>query len=221
MRCHTIEKMKTILKMAVLAFMVIGMSSRCYALRLIHGVSTEQAAQELGVKITSEVVATNQIGVRLEFSPHGKLERFSHGELEVVSGGRELVCATLLPLQQTNDKVVLYFSADQDYVQKSTLSLIVSVDQVFAEGYSFAMKDFVKMPLDTVSEPTASRHLTEAQVLAIAKPLLPLPAGESYQVNFRDGTWEVFTEPDGVQVRGGRVILVQDSDGKTQAVTRY
>ena len=108
--------MKTILKMAVLAFMVIGVSSRCYALRLIHGVSTEQAAQELGVKITSEVVATNQIGVWLEFSPHGKLERFSHSELKVVSGGRELVCATLLPLQQTSDKVVLYFSADRDYL---------------------------------------------------------------------------------------------------------
>lgn len=97
----------------------------------------------------------------------------------------------------------------------------MSVDQEFAEGYSFAMKDFVKMPPDTVPEPTASRHLTEAQVLAIARPLLPLPPGESYHVNFRDGTWEVFTEPDGVQVRGGRVILVQDSDEKTQAVTRY
>ena len=148
--------MKTLLKIAVLTFLVIGTSSRCYALRLIHGVPNEQALQELGVKIRSAVVATNQFGVWLEFSPHGKLERFSHGELEVASDGRRLVCATLLPLQQTSDKVVLYFSADADHVKMSTLTIIVSVDPEFAEGYSFAIKDFVKMPPDTAPTPTAT-----------------------------------------------------------------
>lgn len=73
----------------------------------------------------------------------------------------------------------------------------------------------------TRHETSSSRHLTEAQALALAKPMLPLPAGESYHVKFRDGTWEVFTEPDGVQVRGGRVVLVQDSDGRAQVVTRF
>ena len=137
--------MKTILKIAVLAFLVIASSSRCYALRMLSGVSTQQAAQELGVKIRSETVGTNQIGVWLEFSPRGKLAHFHHGELEVASGERQLVCATLLPLQQTSDKVVLYFSADPDNIKMSTLTVIVSgASGPDPDGYSFAIKDFVK-----------------------------------------------------------------------------
>ena len=136
--------MKTILKIAVLAFLVIS-SSHCYAARLVRGVATEQAAQELGVTIRSEVVATNQIGVWLEFSPHGKLAHFSHGELQVASGGRQSVSATLLPLQQTSDKVVLYFSADAANIKMSTLTVIVSgASGPDPDGYSFAIKDFVK-----------------------------------------------------------------------------
>jgi hypothetical protein len=136
--------MKTILKIAVLAFLLVS-SSRCYALRMTERVLTQQAAQELGVKIRSETVGINQIGVWLEFSPHGKLAHFSHGELAVASGERQLVGATLLPLQQTNDKVVLYFSADADNMKMSTLTVIVSrVSGRDPDGYSFAIKDFVK-----------------------------------------------------------------------------
>jgi hypothetical protein len=68
---------------------------------------------------------------------------------------------------------------------------------------------------------TSGRHLTEDQVLALAKPRLPLPAGEAYQVNFRDGTWEVFTEPKNVPVRSWRVMLIRDSDGKVEEVIRF
>jgi hypothetical protein len=147
--CHINTNMKTILKIAALTFLVTASSSRCYASRLVEGVSTAQEAQELGVKIRSEVVGTNQIGVWLEFSPRGKLERFNHGELEVSSGGRQLVCATLLPLQQTSDKVVLYFSADTENVKMSTLTVIVSgASGPDPDGYSFAIKDLVKMSPD-------------------------------------------------------------------------
>jgi hypothetical protein len=137
--------MRTILKIAVLALLVIGLSSWCYAMRLVQGVSSAQMAQELGVTIRSEVVGTNQMGVWLEFSPRGKLAHFSHGELEVASSERRLVCATLLPLQHTSDKVVLYFSADPDNMKMSTLTIIVSgASGPAPDGYSFAIKDFVK-----------------------------------------------------------------------------
>lgn len=139
--------MKIMFKIAVLTFLVTGASSQCYAVQFVQGVFTEQAAQGLGVKIRSEVVGTNQVGVWLEFSPHGKLAHFSHGELEVASEGRWLVRATLLPLQQTSDKVVLYFSADGDYIQKSTLTVIVKdASGPDPDGYSFPIKKFVKMP---------------------------------------------------------------------------
>ena len=77
----------------------------------------------------------------------------------------------------------------------------------------------LKIPLEKPS--SSSRHLTEAQALALAEPMLPLPAGESYHVNFKSGTWEVFTTPDGVPVRAAKVVLVQDIDGKTQVVYRF
>jgi hypothetical protein len=79
----------------------------------------------------------------------------------------------------------------------------------------------VNADTNSMNGSASNRHLTEAQVLAIAKPMLPLPAGESYHANFSNGIWEVFTEPDGVQVRGGTVVLVQDIDGKTQVGTRF
>ena len=56
-------------KISVLTFLVTGASSQCYAVQFVQGVFTEQAAQGLGVKIRSEVVGTNQVGVWLEFSP--------------------------------------------------------------------------------------------------------------------------------------------------------
>ena len=135
-KCHT--NMKTMLKIAVFAFLAIGASSHCYALRGIYSVSTPQAAQELGVSIRWGVVAPNQAGVWLAFAPRGKLARFNHGEWQVASAERQLVYAAWQPLHQTNDEVVLYFSADRDYVQKSALTLIVSVDPEYAEGYSFS-----------------------------------------------------------------------------------
>ena len=137
--------MKTIIKIAVLAFLVIASSSRCLALQMIDAVSTQQAAQDLGVKIRSETLGANLIGVWLKFSPQGKLAHFSHGELKVASGGQQLVCATLLPLQQTSDEVVLYFQADADNIKMSTLTVIVSgASGPDPDGYSFAIKDFVK-----------------------------------------------------------------------------
>jgi len=135
--------MKTILKIAVLAVLVFGGSRRCSAAQVDHSVSTGQMAQELGVKISWKAYNTNEIGVELEFSPHGKLARFNQCNLEVVSDGRELMGATLLPVQQTSDKVVLAFVAGRDFVQKSSLTLIVNE---YTCGYVFAMKHFVEVP---------------------------------------------------------------------------
>ena len=67
---------------------------------------------------------------------------------------------------------------------------------------------------------SSSRHLTEAQVLVIAKPLLPLPAGESYRVGFEDGTtWVVWTE-GATPKEGATVVLIRDIDGHAQVVIR-
>jgi hypothetical protein len=70
---------------------------------------------------------------------------------------------------------------------------------------------------DTRREASSSHHLTEAQVLAIAKPALPLSAGESYYLHYDDGVWKVWNSTDG-SIRGGwkasTVLTIRDSDGK-------
>ena len=136
--------MKTILKVAVLTFLFFATSSQCFALRGIYAISKERAEKDFGATIRSEMVATNLVGVWLEFAPKGKLQKFHHVELEITSGGRKIVGADLRPLKQTEESVVVHFSTEPAYLTSSTLTVIVSVDQEYAEGYQFNVKDFVK-----------------------------------------------------------------------------
>ena len=77
------------------------------------------------------------------------------------------------------------------------------------------------------SKGSPSIHLTKAQVLTIAKPLLPLRAGESYYESFTNGTWTVWAADDGT-IKGGEdtivgggstVLTIRDSDGKVLGET--
>ena len=71
------------------------------------------------------------------------------------------------------------------------------------------------------TEASSKQHLTEAQALTIAKPMLPLPDGETYRVRFKDGTWEVWTDREGSHFRSWTVVVIQDADGKAQVVHRF
>jgi len=80
-------------------------------------------------------------------------------------------------------------------------------------------------PARAASAPASpGQRLTKAQVIEIAKPSLPLPAGEAYYVDFKDGVWNVWTSPDG-SIRMGYgatvILLIQDSDGKVLGTTAY
>ena len=77
------------------------------------------------------------------------------------------------------------------------------------------------------SKTSPSTHLTKAQVLTIAKPLLPLRAGEAYCESFTNGTWTVWAADDGT-IKGGEdtivgggstVLTIRDSDGKVLGET--
>ena len=136
--------MKPILKVAILTFLFFATSSHCFALRGIYAVSKERAEKDFGATIRSDMLASNLVGVWLEFAPKGKLQKFHHVELEISSGGRKIVGADLRPLKQSEESVVVYFSTEPGYLISSTLTVIVSVDQEYAEGYQFNVKDFVK-----------------------------------------------------------------------------
>jgi hypothetical protein len=123
--------MKTYLKIALLTFLIIAASSRCYADMMITDVASEQAAKDLGAAIRTEMVGTNQVGVWLEFAPKGKLQTFSSVKLEIGSGDQRLVAATLSPSKQTPDTVVVYFSTDPTYLSKSTLTVFYKISGGF------------------------------------------------------------------------------------------
>jgi len=64
------------------------------------------------------------------------------------------------------------------------------------------------------SKASPSTHLTQAQVLDIAKPRLPLRAGESYYAHFTNGIWTVCTTNSGrVAYTSSTELEIRDSDG--------
>jgi hypothetical protein len=69
---------------------------------------------------------------------------------------------------------------------------------------------------------SADHHLTEAQVIALAKLVQPLQVGESYHTHFKNGIWEVYSEPnDGKKVEHCTVVEIQDTDGKILGSKTY
>ena len=83
----------------------------------------------------------------------------------------------------------------------------------------------------SAQSPPASvpQHLTEADAIALVKPLLPLPKGDSYRARFIEDAskvyapgqvqvrwgaiWWVYTDRADVQYRSWNVVVIQDSDG--------
>jgi hypothetical protein len=138
--------MKIYLKIAVLTFLIIAASSRCYARMVITDVASEQAAKDLGATIRTELVGTNEVGVWLEFAPKGKLQTFSSVKLEIGSDDQRLVAATLSPSKRTPDTLVFYFSTDPTYLSKSTLTVFYKISGGYPpyDGIRFKVSDCIK-----------------------------------------------------------------------------
>lgn len=203
--------MKAILRIAVIAVLVFCGSSRCSADQVLYSVSTAQRAQELGVKIRWKWNQnnTNEIEVALEVSPHTKLARFHQCILKVASDRRELVSATLRPVQQTNDNAVLAFTASRDFLPKSSLTLFLDD---FTAGYCFAMKDFVEVPpvftFIGVPRPLSTNTLPDitVDVLRVTEGTF---SGKQVEFPFRaDWPWPPKADPS----TAGRLVELADGN---------
>ena len=118
-------------------------SSSCFASLVIETVSKEQA-KDLGVMISAKMVGTNQVGVWLEFAPKGRLQTFSSVALTITSDERRVVSATLSPLKQTPDSVVVCFSTDPAYLRTSTLVVFYKSSGIPpVDAFQFDVGDFV------------------------------------------------------------------------------
>jgi hypothetical protein len=133
--------MKGIFNIFALIFLIMTASSQCFALRENAEVSPEQA-KEWGIRIRSQTFSTNQIGVWLEFKRTGKLEAFSHVELEITAGEKNLVSAPLLATSDGGNTTV-HFSVDPAYLPASRLKIVVRPRERTIIGYQLNVKDFI------------------------------------------------------------------------------
>jgi hypothetical protein len=116
-----------------------------FASIVIESVSKEQAAKEFNATMHAQVVGTNQVGVWLEFTPKGKLQTFSSVQLDITSGDRTLVSATLAPLKQTEDDVVVYFMTDPADLSASRFTVFYKTNGGIPpyDGIRFNVADFI------------------------------------------------------------------------------
>src|SRR5512133_1075072 len=118
--------MKLIRVVSLLTLLCLA-TSRCFGLVMIQQASKEQAGKEYGASIRTEAAGTNQVGVWLEFAPKGKLATFSSVQLEITSGERRIVSATLAPSKQTADVVTVYFVTDREHLATSSLTVYYKI----------------------------------------------------------------------------------------------
>lgn len=137
-------KTKTIMNISVLTFLLVAASSRCFAFWSIGQVSKEQA-KELGMEIRSKANGSNAVWVELEFKTEGKLKSFSHVDLRISEGEKELVTATLREDRSRPGRVVVSFAADRSHVDKATLWVYVADTMPGGTIYQLRVKDFVEL----------------------------------------------------------------------------
>ena len=81
--------------------------------------------------------------------------------------------------------------------------------------------------LTNTNTPSSSRHLTEVQVLALAKPVLGDGSAGAYvfktRADFTNGIWKVSTDFEYLTSRpnqiAGRIVTILDSDGTILGTT--
>ena len=68
--------MKTILRMSVLTFLLLAVSSQCFALRSI-GIVSKNDAKEMGLEIRATPAGPDAAWVEFEFKAEGKLKGYN------------------------------------------------------------------------------------------------------------------------------------------------
>ena len=143
--------MKLILRILILVLLTILSSSQSTASTLISLkiVPKEWAEKELGMTTARNPFDTNQVRVRFEFTPTGKLAGFNYVELKVYSElyetstargeiGRLLTSSVLHPQLQTKEKVIVSFDIDRAYLNRTTISIVSFNDPDYHEHSNVA-----------------------------------------------------------------------------------
>lgn len=128
---------------SILAALLLGFASPCFAMMEIAEVSKERA-KELGVTLRSRPNGDAGVAVWIEFRAAGVLKNFTRVELRMTSGGKHFMSAPLQATRKPDGVVEAYFSADPDQLAGSTLLIAVTDAPRTHIGYVFRVKEFVE-----------------------------------------------------------------------------
>ena len=137
--------MKVTFTLAVLAVLLLGAPSPCFALMGIADVSKERA-KELGLEIRAEAHGPDQVWVGLEFKTGGELKEYERTELRIMEGGKFLVSASLKEDRSKPSRVSVTLTTDRSLLDKTSL-VIVAGDPGDYTGYEVRLKDFLAADL--------------------------------------------------------------------------
>ncbi len=134
--------MKTTRILSVFALMLFA-SALCFGSVVVETVSKERA-KALGVSFATKTVATNQVEVSFQYVPKDLYQSVVSVTLDIYSGDRKLVSATISPSKQTADLVVYHFTTDPAFLAGSSLKVCFKDGGIPPYGYSlFQLGDFV------------------------------------------------------------------------------
>src|SRR5947209_17635068 len=133
--------MKTIFTIAAAAALLVVAPSPCFALWGIALVSKERA-KELGMEVRSTAAGPNHVRVELEFKTEGELKDFSHVDLRFGEGDNPPVTAPLQEDRAKPGRVVVSFTANRGYLDKTNLWVMVP-EPDGGSIYQLRVKDFV------------------------------------------------------------------------------
>ncbi len=74
------------------------------------------------------------------------------------------------------------------------------------------------------AQPPHNPRMTEAEAIAVAQRLGPLPENGSYQAVYDKGTWKVMDKPGPGGIftwRSFKMVLIRDKDGAILGWTQY
>jgi len=151
--------MKQIAQILVVITALSAVCETSSALIVLEGMTKEGAESVLGVVMRREFIGnigsvTNEAGISVEFAPKGELQGFLFVELDVYlelptesrhgSANYRRLTHVTLPVAQTEDKVSVFFGVDEEYLDKTYVTIRVRRSGTSPDGYTIPLnkKDF-------------------------------------------------------------------------------
>jgi hypothetical protein len=150
-------RMKRIAQVLIGAVVLSAVCEDSSALIVLEGISKQDGEKNLGLVMRRECIGTvgsvtNLAAISIEFWLKGELEEFLEVQLNVYSelptgsrGPYRLLASTTLRRAQTAGKVSLFFVVDEDYLNRTEVTILVrNPAWRKSNGYSIRLsrKDF-------------------------------------------------------------------------------